>query len=397
MNRSGLYIGTVIVLALAVAGYFYWMPAEPESAEPGEQEEGGFQAPAATRTPVTATRAHRGELVMQIKNATGIAEAQRLLNISPEVDGNIAEVRVREGQLVQAGDVLVRLDPSELELERDRAEEQLLTGVMNFAVTQLELPGQTSRSEAETNGRQSAREFLEGLMSARGYQAIRGQPELEERLSGLTREDLLEAQAELTSQRIALRQAELDLERTTIEAPFRGRLAGLEATSGPNARRWPVEDQRVTTSTELMILVDDDPISALPGDVFDGTVRAISPILDAESQSLAVTVTIPNPDGRIKPGMFARVRLDTEIFQDRLLVPASAVISRQQRPLVFVVHDGVAQWAYIVEGLGNDQWVEVIEGIEEGDQVITGGHVALAHDAPVTVVEELPEDEVGAQ
>jgi len=385
MNRSGLYIGTVIVLALAVAGYFYWMPAEPESAEPGEQEEGGFQAPAATRTPVTATRAHRGELVMQIKNATGIAEAQRLLNISPEVDGNIAEVRVREGQLVQAGDVLVRLDPSELELERDRAEEQLLTGVMNFAVTQLELPGQTSRSEAETNGRQSAREFLEGLMSARGYQAIRGQPELEERLSGLTREDLLEAQAELTSQRIALRQAELDLERTTIEAPFRGRLAGLEATSGPNARRWPVEDQRVTTSTELMILVDDDPIELRVE------------VIDAESQSLAVTVTIPNPDGRIKPGMFARVRLDTEIFQDRLLVPASAVISRQQRPLVFVVHDGVAQWAYIVEGLGNDQWVEVIEGIEEGDQVITGGHVALAHDAPVTVVEELPEDEVGAQ
>lgn len=423
MNRSGLYIGTAIVLALAVAGYFYWMPAEPESAEPQEEEESGFQAPSATRTLVTATRARRGELVMKIKSATGIAEAQRVLNITTDVEGKVAEIPVREGQVVRPGDMLVRLDPSELELDRRQAEEALLGAVMRFAVRQLDLPGQTSqsRTEAEDNGSQSAREFLESLMSERGYQAIRGAPEVEERLSDLTREDLLEAQAELTSQAIALRRAELDLEHATITAPFEGRVAGLEATSGPNARRWPVRDQRVNAGEELMILVDDDPIelrveviesqaslvregrhaevrfSALPGEVFDGRVTSISPILDPESQSLSVTVTIPNADRRIRPGMFARVELDTEIFQDRLLVPSSAVQRRQNRPLVFVVRDGVAQWVYIVEGLKNDQWVEVLEGIEEGDQVITGGHLTLAHDAAVTVVEELPEDEVGAR
>lgn len=423
MSRSGLYVGTVLVLALAVAGYVYWTPAEPDDPEPREERQDAREAPSVLRTPVTAARARRGELVMQITNAAGIAEAQRVLNIAAEVEGRVAEIPVSEGQQVRAGDILVRLDDSELELERQRAEEQLLNAVMTFAVNQLALPGASRSPEgAEQNGGQSAREFLEELMSSRGYQTIRGAPEIEERLSSLTREDLLEAQAQLTSQAVALRRAELDLERATIIAPFEGRLAGLEATSGPNVRRWPVVGQRVAASTELMLLVDDDPIelrveviesqaslvregrraevrfSAFPGEIFAGRVRSISSILDPDSNSLAVTVTIPNADGRIRPGMSARVRLDTEIFENRLLVPRSSVLLRQERPLVFVVRDGIARWVYIQEGLKNDRWVEVLEGIDEGDQVVTGGHLTLAHDAPVTVVEELPGgEEVGVR
>ena len=101
-----------------------------------------------------------------------------------------------------------------------------------------------------------------------------------------------------------------------------------------------------------------------------------------------MTVTLANPELRLKPGMFAQITLDTEIFTNRLVVPANAVLLRDERPMLFVVLESRSNWIYIQKGLENTEWVEVMDGVAPGDEVIVSGHFSLAHDAAVRVVED---------
>ena len=101
---------------------------------------------------------------------------------------------------------------------------------------------------------------------------------------------------------------------------------------------------------------------------------------------------LDNQDGKIKPGMFAFVNIDAQIFTDRLLVPKDAVISRQNRELLFVIREERAVWNYVQLGLRNEEYIEVLgsdQGLDAGELVITSGHFTLGHDVPVRVVETL--------
>jgi RND family efflux transporter MFP subunit len=127
--------------------------------------------------------------------------------------------------------------------------------------------------------------------------------------------------------------------------------------------------------------------AAYPGRVFRGKVRAVSPVVDPETKTCGAHIVLDNPSGEIKPGMHAEIEIAAEVFRDRLLVPQEAVLVRGGRKLVFVVGDSLAKWRYIEPGLENERFVEVLEGVKEGDEIITDGHLTLAHDAEVKIVE----------
>ena len=80
------------------------------------------------------------------------------------------------------------------------------------------------------------------------------------------------------------------------------------------------------------------------------------------------------------------MEIPAEIHKDRLLIPQNAVLVRG-RKLAFVVEDGLAKWRYIQVGLENDEYAEVLDGVQEGELVIVEGHFTLAHDARVKIVE----------
>lgn len=416
MSRAGMLIASVISVALIGLGVWQFMPHDDEAAGPGEEtttatETASFQPPAAAPVTVTAAEAFRGELVERI-TANGVAEAEKLLRVTAEVGGKIESVAVVEGQWVEAGDLLVELDDTELLMTRDRAEETYNKRIMDFANNQIDIPGAQSASTSRSADGENALEFLRRYINEGAYRTMLRQPDLQERLSAITREDLFAALAQLTDQRVALEQAELALERTRITAPFAGQVTGLEATSGPNRKSWPVAGQRVNAGTDLVMLVDPNPIrvrvevieseisfvhigrgaevtfQAFPGDVFYGSVDAIDALVDPVRKTLSITVRLANADRRLKPGMFAQVSLDAEIHADRLLVPLEAVLLRDNRELVFVVRNGRAQWEYVTTGDENEQWIEILgDNIHEGDIVVTGGHFTLAHDIPVNIAE----------
>jgi len=427
MSRAGMFIASIIALGLIALGAYQLMPAGEEegngsattasndsggsNGQDGGDSSGSLRAPSAGSVLVDAEAAHRGELVMRI-TANGVAEAQRLLRVAAQVQGTIEDVPVQEGQWVEAGDLLVEIDDRELLMARDQASENYLSRLMQFSNNQIVLAGvEEATANAAAQG-ENALEFLRRYINSQAFDTIMRQPDLDERLGELTREDLFAAVANLTNNRVALEQAELNLERSKIYAPFSGQLAGLDASSGPNSKSWPVPGQRVGAGTDLVLLVDPEPIRvrvevieseislvrtgrnavvtfpAFPGETFNGVIETIDSLVDADRKTLSVTVRLPNTDHRLKPGMFAQVTLDAQIFEDRLLVPEAAVLLRDDRQVVFVVRDGRAQWEYVTVGFSNGEWVEILsDNIHEGDVIVTSGHFTLAHDVPVTIAQ----------
>ena len=226
------------------------------------------------------------------------------------------------------------------------------------------------------------------------------------------REEIALARSGLDQDEVALRQAQMTFARSRVEAPFEGRVADLKVVPG----------QHVTVGTELMTVVDLDPIkvevnvleaemgllregrrasvcfAAFPGESFEGRIETVNPVVDPEKRKGRVTVLLSNKGGRIKPGMYAAVSLAATSFPDRLLVPRAAIIERGEgthRTMLFVYEEegdaGRAEWRYVSMGRENDALVEIVpsdEGaVEPGEIVLVDGHHHLAHDTPVRLVD----------
>jgi len=211
----------------------------------------------------------------------------------------------------------------------------------------------------------------------------------------------------LTQAEINVKKAQMELEKTKIKAPFSGIICEIKVSP----------QEHVTSGRELFTLVNisriqihakvleseiakmkvgrqaDLRFSAYPGKVFEGKVKAISPIINPEDKTCKVIIDVANPVEELKPGMHAEVEIAAEIHKKKLLVPQEAILVRGGRKLVFVVENGLAKWRYIEVGLENEDFAEVLrserqgEGVKEGESVIIEGHFTLAHDARVRILE----------
>jgi RND family efflux transporter MFP subunit len=205
----------------------------------------------------------------------------------------------------------------------------------------------------------------------------------------------------LTQAEIAVKDAQIKIEKTKIRAPFSGIVCDIKVLA----------QERVTANQELFTLVNISEIqvrakvlesevgkikvdreadlrfSAYPERVFKGKVKAISPIINPEDKTCSVIVDVSNPAEEIKPGMHAEVEIAAEIYKDRLLVPQEAILVRGGRKLVFAVEGGLAKWKYIDVGLENEDYAEILNGVKEGESVCIEGHGTLAHDARVRIEE----------
>lgn len=385
-SRTTLALVTVVLLVGAVgAGVYLRLSGEgdegsgaPEAATAGADPstlppEAGQQFATDVPQPVRGVPAVRDTLWISVA-AAGQAEAIRMATLVSQVAGAVEEVRVRENQRVGAGDVLVVLDTTEFALAVDRARADFL------------------RSEAEFR------------------QIILFDDEIEDVALREERERLARSRSGLEQARVSLREAELDLERTRIRAPFAGRVADLQV----------VEGEHLAQGTELLVVVALDPIkvevqvleselgsleegrratatfAAFPGEPFQGRIETLNPLVDPETRTARATLLLPNPDGRLRPGMYARVTLDARNVPDRILVPRAAVLERDRRSMLFVFEGepgrGRAKWRYVTTGRSGDEWVELVESsetsmVEPGEVVLVEGHEYLVHDALVRLAD----------
>ena len=297
---------------------------------------------------------------------------------SSQVAGVIEQLPVRENSGVEAGQVLLQLEATEHGLAVARAESDLRRARADYQQMVL---------------------FGDRIEDAQ----VKAQ-----------REAIARVRSGVDQGEVELRKAQLRFARSRVEAPFEGRVADLEVVGG----------QHVTVGTELMTVVDLDPIkvevnvlevelgllregrraslrfAAFPGDRFEGRIETVNPVVDPERHTGRVTVMLTNPGGRIKPGMYAEVSLAAVSFPDRLLVPRTAILERGEgtRRTMLFVHEGTgggarAMWRYVATGRENDSLVEIIPSdqgtVEPGEIVLVDGHHYLAHDTPVRLVDDI--------
>jgi RND family efflux transporter MFP subunit len=386
LSRQALgFLTFVIIVGGLGTGMYFRLRPDPDESDPGESSEDPAVLPEAASQqfatdvpqPVVGAEVVRDTLWITV-SAAGQAEAIRRTAVNSRVDGIVKEILVQENRGVPAGGPLLQVDTTEyaLALARARAD------------------------HVSAQARYEEMIFFDDEITDPQVRAERAR--LSRARSGL-------AQAEVT-----LEEATLNLEQTSVMAPFPGRVADLRV----------VEGQHVSPGTELMTIVELDPIkvevqvlekeigyltegrratvtfAAFPGETFNGRVSTINPVVDPEFRTARVTLLLSNPRGRIKPGMYARVSLEAQFYPDRILVPRSAILEKSRREMLFVFEDGRAKWRYVTTGRIGDELVEIIPNedtsmVEPGEIVLVDNHFYIQHDATVQLVEAIPGGSLG--
>lgn len=328
--------------------------------------------------PVQGAVIRRDTFVVWI-DAEGRAAALRSAPLHAEVEGPVLEVPVREGQRVQPGDLLARIDSEPYELSVRRAQSEVDRAQAEFE--NLTLFDEEIEDPEVRQGRERQARIRSGLSTAEAD----------------------------------LEQAEYELAKTRILAPFAGRLANLAIVQGSRLRtgdsvatvidlsRIDVEADVLETELPYIQLGRDVRVNfpAIPDETFTGRVVTINPLVNPESNTARVTVRLSNPEARIVPGMFGKLEIAGRLLADRMFVPRDAIVERsgsgRRREVIFVFDPnepgsdrGGAKWKYVTTGVESGGFIEVSpeteqDGFEPGQIVLVEGHATLIHDARVQI------------
>ncbi|MEZ5590586.1 MAG: efflux RND transporter periplasmic adaptor subunit [Gammaproteobacteria bacterium] len=308
--------------------------------------------------PVIAATVETRELVDQLK-AIGTLEAEAAAEIRPEVVGIVREIDFKEGQRVEQGEVLAIIDDSvyQAELAKAKAEYEL------------------------------------ARVSSRRNEALR-------RTGVTSAQQIDEAAANLGVSKASLDLAQIRLDKTRVRAPFSGIAGFRNVSAGDYADSSSILTQVVQTdpikvefdvAERYLSSLDigktvDIKVDAWPETNFQGKLYAIDPQVDPDTRTIRVKAIIDNPDGKLLPGMFAYVEMVAASRPNALVIPEEAVIPTPQGAVVMKVVDGKAAMASVTLGLRLAGEVEVISGLQVGDQVITAGYQKVGPGSPVTVL-----------
>jgi cobalt-zinc-cadmium efflux system membrane fusion protein len=302
-----------------------------------------------------------------------------LANITTLVRGRVAEVHADLGQAVVANQLLAVLHSSDLGLaqsaylkaraRRHVAEQAYQRAEFLFKEKVIGQAEQQRREGEMISVRAEAQEAREGL-----------------RLLGMDDKEIS-----------ALERTQKIRSQISIVAPFAGRVIARDLTKGELVETtqklfvvadlstvWVVGNvsEKDISYMHRAALVADQPVEvfvpAYPDEVFHGTVSYVGDVLDTATRTMQVRLILANPDGRLKPEMFATIRVLSEPAPDVLVVPEGAVQHDRDRSFVFVQQQpGVYEPRTVKLGDKNGTFVEIREGLQEGDMVVQEGAFTL--------------------
>jgi membrane fusion protein (multidrug efflux system) len=298
-------------------------------------------------------------LFEDVVELVGQLEAAESVVLRPEITGIVESIHFQEGQLVKAGAVLFKLKS-----ERQRA----------------------ALREAQ------ARRLL-------AADVFRRTQELEKKQISAVAE-LDRARAELEAADAAVEIARVELERTEIAAPFDGAVGARQVSPGDRVNGDTALVQiDMIDQLQLLFAIPETAVglarpgmrvsvrvAPYPGERFEGEVYFIAPSLDPQTRRLALKARVPNPDHRLRPGLFATLEAEIERIDAALVVPESAIVYDAAGAYVWRIgEDGLAARAEVTLGPRRDGNVVIREGVAPGDRVVAAGTHKVIPGAPVRV------------
>jgi membrane fusion protein (multidrug efflux system) len=325
------------------------------------QRGGGAAAEPAPAAPAVAVEAARVAFrpVEASYAGTATLEAEREAQVVAKTSGILLELYAEEGDRVRAGQVLARLDDERHRLELARAEANV--------------------ARLENEFRRSSELIEARLTSQEAHDRVR---------------------FELDTQRAVRDLAALELSYTAIVAPIDGVITdrlvkegNLIQTNQPLfrvANFRPLLAVLAVPERELARLVPGLPVAmtvdALGSVVFEGRVARVSPAVDAATGTFRVTAAFDDPSGMLKAGMFGRLSIVYDRREAALTIPREALMEEDGRLFAFRIRDGRAERVALRAGYASGGFVEILEGLAEGDLVITVGRAAVREGTAVEIV-----------
>ncbi len=393
---------SILVLLICIIVYFFLFDG-PKQSVSGEEAKINYGKLDEIIFDVKTKPIIKGNLILYI-NANGVVRAAEELEITSNISGIINTLNIYEGKYVNKGELMVGLDDREYEIAVNDTKVKVTDAKVEYGFLLREafhdtLNG-TKVREIQEQIQKLEKDRIEGKIDESKYDELKDELDMKLIFTGAKREEVIQNKSGLTTAINAYKRAKLNYEYTKISAPFNGVVGDFDLVKG----------QRINTGQKLCKLFNTNTIKidvgvlesevtkiktgniakieipSLTGETYKGRVVNISPYIDKETKTCKVTIQIQNSSSKLKPGMFVKVFIESNNLQSRVLIPKEALLVRDKRPLVFVVEEGLAKWKYIEMGEQNDNFIEVSNGVEPGENVIVEGQYTLAHDAKVRVI-----------
>ena len=324
---------------------------------------GGRGRPPAAAIPVKAEPVEVRDMVAYVETHARL-EAERTVAVMGRATGLVEELLAEEGDRVRTGQVLARLEKEQLQLQLQQA--------------------QVSLEQVRSTYDRVAALQASKMVSEAEFEAARHQ---------------------LANAQVRLQEVQLDLDYAEIRAPIPGVVMSRSVELGDlvrgNQELYTIADlepllarihipekriQQIREGQEARLIIE-----SLANSDFTGRIRMISPGVDPESGTVKVTLEIRDRSGKLKPGMFATVRIITDRHADALVIPKKALIIETDDDDVFVVEDGKAIRTRVELGFVEGDAVEILSGLQPGQRVITMGHDGLKEGAVVRAIGDVPD------
>jgi membrane fusion protein (multidrug efflux system) len=314
--------------------------------------------------PVETSVPVRGD-IFATYTGTAPIEAFAEADVIAKVDGEVRELHVEEGDMVEKDQILATLDGDRLRLELSESQARL---------------GKLQRDYQRNQELQE-----KGLISEGDFEKI---------------------QYDLEALQASFNLASLELDYTQIRAPITGVVSerylklGNTIKTGEPVFRVTSLDPLVTymhvPEREFRQIAAGQPVhievDAVQDTVVVATVTRVSPVVDPDTGTFKITIELNGSTQGIKPGMFGRMNIVYDKHENVLQVPRSAIIESANDTSVFVVENEIGIRKMVQTGFSGNGMVEITSGLGDGESVITVGHVGLKNEASVVVVNPTEED-----
>ena len=334
---------------------FFLATCQPGAEDSDADEDEAPAIPVETATPT------RGDMIA-VYSGTAPIEAFADATVIAKVGGEVRDILVEEGDDVETGDVLARLDGDRLRLEAEQAEANLRKLQRDY------------QRNVDLNER--------GLISVGDFEKI---------------------QYEMEALKATFDMARLELGYTEIRAPIDGviseRFIKIGNTIDVNAPTFQVtsleplvsylhvperEYRRIDPGQHAAIQID-----ALADSEFAAIVARVSPVVDPAAGTFKITIEVSDPSRRLKPGMFGRISIVYDMHADAMRIPRSAIVEEAGESAVYVIDENIAERRIIRTGYVEGGQIEVLEGLDESEEFVVVGQTSLKNGSRVSIIKAL--------
>ena len=384
--RRGIKISLLVIVIIIVVVLIYYYVTRPAPLK--EPDDKGVQVGKAV--PVKVTIARKDTLIHYV-HTEGKAESRKSWKAIAEVGGTVLKILHRNGEYVEQGTLILQLENETLEQQLISSSIEYQKEYASYLSLKKVIPDTFTDYDIELS------DYIEKSISYAEY---------EKHLK-----DLLQLDSENPGKYIALKEAEADLEalfaqykKLSYHAPFAGVIGSMDVKENNYISEGThIFNLNDTKDMEMIVSVMETDLHyltigedaylkflAYPDEFVRGKIAGIDAVIDETSQLASAEIYFENTQNKISVGMFGECYLYGQKEEDALLVPSLAVLTRDDRELVFTKEDNHSYWRYVKTGNSNGYYTRIIEGMQPGDSVIVDRHYTLIHGAEVNVSEILP-------